>query len=39
MEPGQRVSVRVGDHERAGTIARVRGFGNQVKVGIRLDEL
>jgi hypothetical protein len=39
LEPGQRVSVRVGDHERAGTIARVRGFGNQVKVGIRLDEL
>jgi hypothetical protein len=39
MEPGQRVSVVVGDHKRAGTIARVRGFGNQVRVGIQLDEL
>jgi hypothetical protein len=39
LKPGQRVSVHVGNHKRTGTIARVRGFGNQVRVGIQLDEL
>jgi hypothetical protein len=39
LEPGQRVTVTVGDHQRAGTISRVRGFGNLVRVGVRLDEI
>jgi hypothetical protein len=39
LKPGQRVRVTVGRHERAGTIARVRPFGNQLRVGIRLDEV
>ena len=39
LRPGARVRVIVGRYERAGTIARVRSFGNQLRVGIRLDEL
>jgi hypothetical protein len=39
LEPGQRVRVTVGNHDRAGAVARVRPLGNQLRVGIRLDEL
>lgn len=39
LKPGQRVIVTVGEHRRAGAITRVRGFGNQVRVGVRLDAL
>jgi hypothetical protein len=39
LRPGQRVRVIVGRHDRAGTVARVRSFGNQLRVGIRLDDV
>jgi hypothetical protein len=39
LRPGQRVRVIVGRHSRAGTIARVRPFGTQLRLGIRLDEV
>jgi hypothetical protein len=39
LEVGQRVQVIVGNHDRAGTIARVRPLGNQLRVGIRLDDV
>ncbi|HET9730875.1 MAG TPA: PilZ domain-containing protein [Acidimicrobiia bacterium] len=39
LEQGQRVRVIVGKHEREGAIARVQSIRNQLRVGIRLDEL
>jgi hypothetical protein len=38
LRPGERVRITVGDHNRRGTIARVQPLGNQLRVGIRLDE-
>jgi hypothetical protein len=39
LRPGRRVRVIVAKRDRAGTIARVRALNNQLRVGIRLDEL
>ncbi len=39
LERGQRARVIVGVHKRKGTIARVRRIGNQLRVGIELDEV
>jgi hypothetical protein len=39
LRPGQRVNITVGRHDRAGTIARVQPLHNQLRVGIRLDEI
>ncbi len=39
LRRGQRVRITVGNHDRAGTIARVQPLGNQLRVGIRLDEI
>ena len=39
LRPGQRARVIVGDHNRKGTIARVRRIGNQLRVGIELDDI
>lgn len=39
LRRGQRVRVSVGDHSRQGTIARVHSLGNQLRVGIRLDDV
>ena len=39
IQPGQRVRVIVGQHDRKGTVARVRPLANQLRVGIRLDDI
>ena len=39
LRRGQRVRIRVGNHDRRGTIARVQPLGNQLRVGLRLDDI
>jgi hypothetical protein len=39
LTPGQRVQIIVGKHERSGTVARVQPLHNQLRVGIRLDDV
>ena len=39
LRRGQRARLSVGDHARGGTIARVHPLGNQLRVGIRLDDV
>jgi hypothetical protein len=39
LQPGQRARIVVGEHKRKGTIARVRRIGNQLRVGVQLDDM
>jgi hypothetical protein len=39
LRVGQQVRIVVGKHERAGVVARVQLLGNQLRVGLRLDDL